>query len=273
MEIEIITVYCITSDLIKALSLKEDPQCRMNNAEIMTAAITAAWYFSGNYEKSREFLEEHRYIRRMLSKSQFIRRLNRIDESVWQSLLFILSKVFQERNKANEYNIDSFPVPVCHNIRIKRCKIYTEEDFRGYCASKRSYFYGLRVHMITTSSGEPVETILAPGCRNDTEIMKAFDYNLPEGSIVYGDKAFNDYHFEDMIEELKNVRITPLRKKNSYRQHDRGKRIWIKMVRQRVETSFSQISTFFPKSIHAVTSKGFELKTLLFVIAFAFQCL
>ena len=127
--------------------------------------------------------------------------------------------------------------------------------------------------MITTSSGKPVETVLAPGCRNDTEIMKAFDYNLPEGSIVYGDKAFNDYHFEDMIKELKNVHITPLRKKNSYRQHDTGTKIWIKMIRQRVETSFSQISAFFPKSIHAVTSKGFELKTLLFVIAFAFQCL
>jgi len=29
--------------------------------------------------------------------------------------------------------------------------------FRGYVASKRRYFYGLRVHLVTTAAGEPVE--------------------------------------------------------------------------------------------------------------------
>jgi len=44
-------------------------------------------------------------------------------------------------------------------------------------------------------------------------------------------------------------------------------------VRKRVETTASQINALLPKSIHAVTSKGFELKVMLFVLAFAFQCL
>ena len=37
--------------------------------------------------------------------------------------------------------------------------------------------------------------------------------------------------------------------------------------RKRVETAGSLIEQLLPKSIHAVTSQGFELKVALFVIA------
>jgi predicted aspartyl protease len=40
-----------------------------------------------------------------------------------------------------------------------------------------------------------------------------------------------------------------------------------------IETSGSLISQFLPKSIHAVTSKGFELKIMLFVLALSFNLL
>ncbi|WP_372369430.1 hypothetical protein [Candidatus Uabimicrobium sp. HlEnr_7] len=45
-----------------------------------------------------------------------------------------------------------------------------------------------------------------------------------------------------------------------------------KVTRKRIETTFSQITSFFPKNIHAVTSYGFELKVVLFVLAFTFSC-
>ena len=38
-------------------------------------------------------------------------------------------------------------------------------------------------------------------------------------------------------------------------------------TRKRVEVSISFIEQLFPKSIHAVSAAGFELKVLLFVIA------
>ena len=37
--------------------------------------------------------------------------------------------------------------------------------------------------------------------------------------------------------------------------------------RKRVETAGSQIERLLPKHIHAVTADGFELKTILFVLA------
>jgi hypothetical protein len=89
--------------------------------------------------------------------------------------------------------VDTFPVPVCHNIRIKRCKIYRDKAFHGYCASKRAYFYGLKVSLIVTQAGEPGEPgepgelLLAPGATTDIAALRSMDLNLPDGSILIGD--------------------------------------------------------------------------------------
>jgi len=38
--------------------------------------------------------------------------------------------------------------------------------------------------------------------------------------------------------------------------------------RKRIETTFSQISSMFPKRIHAVTPDGFLMKVVLFIFVF-----
>jgi hypothetical protein len=43
----------------------------MSTSEALTTAIVAVKFFGGNYEKSRNFLFEHGYISKMLSKSRF----------------------------------------------------------------------------------------------------------------------------------------------------------------------------------------------------------
>ncbi len=273
MELEIISTYCLCDDFLKAIAWHDDPQATMSTAEVMTSAIIAAKYFGGHMEKGCAFLHEHGYIPHMLSKSQFNRRLHAIPEWVWQELFRLLAAVFKEANRHQEYVVDSFPVPVCDNIRIERCHIYDDEAYRGYCASKRRYFYGLRVHMIISASGAPIELLLAPGSEPDVNVVKGFHFDLPPGAKIYGDKAFNDYQFEEDLQQMFGVLLQPLRKKNSLRPTDPYLKIWHQRVRHGIETTFSLITNFFPKVIHAVTAKGFELKVFLFALAFAIQCL
>jgi hypothetical protein len=45
MDEEIIFIYCICVDLLNSLGISDDPQCKMNSAEIMTVAIVAALFF------------------------------------------------------------------------------------------------------------------------------------------------------------------------------------------------------------------------------------
>ena len=74
-----------------------------------------------------------------------------------------------------EYVVDSFPVPVCENIRIFHSKIYKEEKYRGYQANKKRYFYGIKVHMVVTTDGKPIEFILSPGSCSD---IKGFELKV-----------------------------------------------------------------------------------------------
>jgi hypothetical protein len=43
--------------------------------------------------------------------------------------------------------------------------------------------------------------------------------------------------------------------------------------RKRVETTFSRITSLFPKYIHALTSKGFELKVFSFILVYSLSLL
>src|SRR5216684_1968419 len=84
-----------------------------------------------------------------------------------------------ERKSADTiYVIDSLPIAVCDNIRIRRSKIYSDENFRGYQASKKRYFYGLKIHLMVTQDGQPVECFLTPGSFGDVDALKYYAYEL-----------------------------------------------------------------------------------------------
>lgn len=270
MELEITAFYCLCDDFLISEGWLDDRQCTMSTAEVMTAALTAAAFFSGSHEKSCEFLEEHGYIPDMLSKSQFSRRLGSIPESVWRALLRQLAMPFHTMNSLKIYLADSFPVPVCRNIRIRRCKIYQDECFRGRVSSRKEYFHGLKVHALMTESGIPVEIFLSPGSYSDTNSLYDFSFPVPSGSIVYGDKAYNAYNIEDELEQS-GIHLNPVRKKNSKRKYESFTGDGVKFIRKRIESAFSVITQRFPAHIHAVTSHGFELKVFLFILAYGIE--
>jgi len=118
----------------------KDPQCRMSDAEVMTTALVAAFCFGGNRSQACRWLAEPRYIPNMLSKSRFNRRLHRI-KPLFLTLFACLAEVWKDLNADCIYSIDTFPIPVCDNIRISRARVYQGEAYRGYIPGKRRYFY------------------------------------------------------------------------------------------------------------------------------------
>jgi hypothetical protein len=80
--------------------------------------------------------------------------------------------------------IDSLPVAVGDHMRIRRSTIYSQEDFRGSQASKKRYFYGLKLHLMVTTDGQPVEGFLPPGGFGDVDALKDYTSELPKGAIL-----------------------------------------------------------------------------------------
>lgn len=265
MDTQIVAVFCLCDDMLKALRHYEDPQCQMSDAEVMTTGIVAALRFRGNFELARHFLQEEGYIPNMLGKSRFNRRLHRIQD-LFLTLFRLLGETWKELNSHSVYVIDSYPIPACDNYRICRSRRYQGEAWRGYQASKRRYFYGLKIHIMVTEYGQPVEFFLSPGSFSDTSAYGMYDFDLPEQAWITGDKAYNDYAVEDALNES-GLRMRPIRKENSKRPVPPWIYYLQSTYRKIVETTGSLIERLLPKSIHSVTPQGFELKVGLFVLA------
>jgi hypothetical protein len=276
MEDTITTIYCLCDDFLKATGYRDNPQVRLSSAEVMSVALLAAVFFGGNIEASRSFLDEYGYIPKAISKSRFNRRLHAVDPCLWRTLFDLLAEVFKHNNPDNSYVVDSLPIAVCDNIRIRRCRLYPPQEhgkaFRGYIASKRRYFYGLRVHLVTTGAGEPVEFSLAAASEADIAVFKEMSLELPEGSVICADKGYTDYHYEDLLEEV-GLHLKAQRKKRSKRPMMAWEEFLGKPIRQYIETVFGELSRLFSGKIHAVTPRGFELKIVCFLLAFSIQCL
>ena len=266
MDTQIVAIYTLVNDILCGLGHQENKQARLNDSEIITIALVAALFFSGNYEKSRAFLRQKQYMPGMLSKSRYCRRLHRVKRYIG-TLIEVLGEHWKELNEESIYVIDTFPIAACDNWRIRRCRLYQEEKYRGKIASKRRYFYGLKLHLMVTSKGQPVECFLSAGSESDVTHLKSFQFDLPDGSEIYADKIYNDYTMEDLIEATGSVKLCPIRKKNSKRPYPPWRNHWIQSHRKIVETTGSSIERRMPKHIHAVTSAGFELKVALFVLA------
>jgi len=269
MEAKIIVTYVVCDDTIKNLKIREDLQVKMSMAEIMTTGITSTLFFGGNLENARKYLKETGCIPNMLDKSQLNRRLHKIKKETWNAVLNSLSFEFSKQNINNEFIVDSCPIHACRLARKNRSKLYYEKKYLGYCAAQEEFFVGLKLHMITDINGHPVQYLLLPGSENDMKAFKKIELNLPKNSSIYADKAYVDYSYEDRLIEEKQVHLLPIRKKNSKRK---GGGFLAKIRRQKrkmIETAFSCIEKLMPRSIHAVTKAGFELKSMLFVLAYA----
>jgi hypothetical protein len=132
----------------------------------------------------------------------------------------------------------------------------------------RKYFYGFTVQVIATVDGIPVEFAMLPGSYHDIDGMKNMLFNLPEESTLYGDSAYTDYNYEQVCMDAENIKLMIARKSNTKQPHEPWENFLIADSRKRIETTFSQISSMFPKRIHAVTSDGFLMKVVLFIFVF-----
>jgi len=199
------------------------------------------------------------------------RRLHQVPEVLWQAVFDLLAQVHKQADEAQEYAVDSLPVAVCDNIRISRSHLYPRrkwgEAFRGFIASKKRYFYGLRVHLVMTTSGLPVEVMLAPGAEADISAFRRLQLGLPAGARIFADTAYLDQHEEALLADAGLQLVAP-RRKNSKRPLPPWVNYIAKHERKRIETVFSQIVSALGRTVHAVTPRGFELKTFLTVLAF-----
>lgn len=263
MEMKIISTFYIIDEFFKGMGYKPHPQALLTDSEIVFVAILAAYYCGGNLKKALSLCILQKYVK-SISYSRFIRKLRKIKDEIWYAFFSLFDKT-----KEKCFIVDSFPVPVIKNARIYRAKIINPENNKGYCASKKEYFCGFKVHLVITQTGVPVEFFISPGSMHDIKAFKRLSLNIPNKSILLADAAYTDYKFEEKLKKERGITMVVKRKKNAKKKPlITSSKLYKK--RRRIESTFSTILGLTNRTIHAVTQKGFELKLLCFVLAYSF---
>ena len=261
-----IAIYCFIDDLLQKTQKKTiDSRRKLSDEQIITTAIISARYFYGNQHTACLYMQSH-WGFDMPDKSNFNKILHRLSDLISQ-LFYHLSDIFKYLNIESVYIIDSFPIPICKNIRISRSKLIKGEEFRGYNASKKEYFYGFKVHLISTGEGIPVEFLITAGSIHDNTALQMMNIDLPENSDLYGDAAYLNAEAKALLLEFQKIKLKAATKKNSIERDTWAEALENKYFRKKVENTFSEITYKFPKKIHAVTTEGFLLKLLIAIIA------
>jgi hypothetical protein len=176
---------------------------RMFLSELMTIII--AYHASGfkNFKAYYFYLREHKRSEfpQILSYTRFI-------EWIPYCLIPLCSYLNSRKGKCTGIEfIDSTPIKVCRNIRIKRNKVFKEIAKRG--KSSMGWFFGFKLHIIVNEIGELLSFKITKGNTDDRVPVK----DLCKGLFgkLYGDRGYIGkelFHklWENGIQLISNIR-------------------------------------------------------------------
>lgn len=116
--------------------------------------------------------------------------------------------------------IDSTPLRVCHNKRIHNHKVFDGIAQRGHCSI--GWFYGFKLHLITSDTGEIIDFMLTPGNVDDRKPLRIERFIRKLFGKLFGDKGYIDHKlFKNLFfrgvhlvtklkRNMKNGSLTPI---------------------------------------------------------------
>jgi len=215
----IISIFIKLDDFLQAENIEDPKKVEMYNSEILTTAIVAAYYFGNNLYLGMKYMKSN-FIPKMLSKSQFIRRIHSLMPYLRRILDFLWFDLScQNMAYSNDkplYIVDSFPVQICEQVRMHRCKLTKgfDKKYLGYNAAKDKYFYGMKVSLMTTDTGLPIDVVIDAGSKHDIKFLEKHALGRYGDSKIIGDKAYNSDVLEEKLLANYGVELMPIRKSN-----------------------------------------------------------
>jgi hypothetical protein len=180
------------------------------------------------------------------SYEAYVTRLNRL-EDVFVPLIEEIQSNFPSKYLKNIRLIDSMPIIMANGKRSSKAKVASEFANKGYCGSKDTYYYGVKVHILgfKRSGTLPLPEFigLTPASNHD---LAAFRQITPEitNSEIYADKAYIDSLEREMLNQQNAEIYTPVKKQkgqNTLYLFEQLLSTSVSRVRQPIESLFNWI--------------------------------
>lgn len=230
----IVALYVQVDDLFRLLGVRQGPgrPPRLSDSELVCLAV-AQVLLSCNSERRWLRFAHHRLghlFPYLPQSSAYNKRLRAAAGPLAHALRHLagLTPSWWDQVRL----LDSTPVP-CGASRetAKRSELVGWANY-GYCASHSRYFWGLRLHLLTTPDGAVAAWALADPKIGDREVARAMLEHSPPrpGLLIIADKGYAGKEFEDFVRALEATLVRPDRRDEPHLWGSLG---WI---RQRIES-------------------------------------
>ena len=237
---------------------------KMNDCEIIALSLTgeSIGIDSENYFWKKLKTDYNNCFPSLIERSRFNRRRKQLYTYIQK-----LNQSIADRLNENEdaYIVDSIPVPVCQIAREKRSKI-CKEDFKnapdkGFSAVSKSYYYGYKLHLITSVTGIFQSMDLTKASVHDVHYLSDVKYSGLNNCVLLGDKGYlSTTHQLDLFTSCNINLATPNRNNQHVKEHYP---FIFKRYRKRIETIFSQLcDQFMLKRNYAKSFAGLAIRIL-----------
>jgi hypothetical protein len=215
---------------------------KMNDCSIIALSICSEslGIDSENYLWSKLKKDYSNDFPNLIDRSNFNKRRRRLR-------LYIQEVTKQLSEKLNEgedvFLIDSIPVPVCAIAREKRCRFKTESfeqaPDKGYSAVTKSYYYGYKLHLVTSVRGVFHSMDLTKASVHDVSYLTEVGCSGMNNATLVGDKGYLSKQMQIDLFTYCNIKLqTPMRNNQKDIQ---GWHPVFRKSRKRIETLFSQL--------------------------------
>lgn len=114
--------------------------------------------------------------------------------------------------------IDSLPISLAKWPRSGAARVAKEVASQGYSATKRSYYYGVKLHTValrrTNKLPLPALLHLSPASEHDLTVLRQLDPDLGVG-VLFGDKAYADEQTKREFRERGTHLVTPYKRRRN----------------------------------------------------------
>jgi hypothetical protein len=223
MEIQLIQLYVLVCHVYDTRSETCFQRLSNNSKPTFTdqelATIYLFGHLNGLFEKKamHQLIETYwrHFFPNLPAYQTFVARLNLL-EPTFQTIGGYLQKLLQDRFEPEiDRLIDSVPVMLAAGGHAYSARVARDVADVGYCASKKIYFHGVRLHTIAQRrSGKiplPNQIWLREGSCHDLRSVREQLISLPNSSLI-GDKAFLDPLLQAMLLEQQTKLYAPVKK-------------------------------------------------------------
>ena len=227
---------------------------KLSDAELVTLAVIQA--LLGYTSEARFLRYAHSHLRPWFpylpNRTAYNKRLRR-SSGMMQHVINYLSRLSPSFHDSL-WLVDSTPVECGRSRQTARRSELAGWATYGYCASHSRYFWGLRLHLITTPSGLPIIWALAPATEDERDIaldMVARSGVAQAGQTILADKGYRRASFEKTLNEAGITLIRPATKGEKPRP---GRR-FLRPFRQIIESVNNTLKTHLDLERHGGRTK------------------